>query len=501
MSQGWVSRLVARYRADGDAALEPRSRRPRTRPRQTSAATAELVVDLRRTLTRQGLDAGPVTIAWHLHHHHHIALSRATIYRILRRAELVVPEPKKKPRSSYVRFQAEQPNETWQSDVTHWRLANGVDVEIITWLDDHSRYALSVSAHLRVTGRTVLATFRTATDTHGIPFSTLTDNGLIFTTRFAQGGITSRNAFETELVRLRVRQKNSRPNHPTTCGKVERFQQTMKRWLRAQPAAASLEALQQLLDHFVEPLQPPPPAPLPHPSRHPSRGLRRPTQSQPQHQHHQRPPRPPRPHRQDRQSHTPPPRHPVPHRHRPTPRRRPHPPPRPRPRHPHHPRHHRRDHPPTHPRHHPHLPTHRRQTRRTQTPLRTPKKQEARTLTWVQALPMSRDITGWSWGESNPRPSGDARPCYDHSRLPPCRWETGGSVSRRSPGGPRVVFPACQQAFLRSAVFPAAIPRFCCRAAVDRPRAPSLVTMSVGSPEDQAATANCSLAILGGCPV
>ncbi len=220
VARSWVYALVARYRTEGEAAFEPRSRRPAARPGQTPTQTVELVVNLRRSLTRQGLDAGPVTIAWHLQHHHHITLSRATIYRILRRAELVTPEPRKKPRSSYIRFQAEQPNETWQSDLTHWRLANGVDVEILTWLDDHSRYALSVTAHLRVTGRIVVDTFRAATEQHGIPFSTLTDNGLVFTTRFSQGGLTSRNGFETELVRLRVRQKNSRPNHPTTCGKV-----------------------------------------------------------------------------------------------------------------------------------------------------------------------------------------------------------------------------------------------------------------------------------------
>lgn len=193
-----------------------------------------------------------MTIGWHLEHHHHVSLSRATIYRIIRRAELITPEPKKKPRSSYIRFQAEQPNETWQSDFTHWRLANGVDIEILTWLDDHSRYALSVTAHPHITGPIVVTTFRAATEQHGIPFSTLTDNGLVFTTRFSQGGITSRNGFETELVRLRVRQKNSRPNHPTTCGKIERFQQTMKRWLRAQPAAATIDALQLLLDRFVD---------------------------------------------------------------------------------------------------------------------------------------------------------------------------------------------------------------------------------------------------------
>ena len=252
VSQGWVSRLVARHRAEGDTAFEPRSRRPRTRPQQTPATTIERVLNLRRTLTKGGLDAGPVTIAWHLQHHHQIVISRATIYRIIRRHDLVIAEPKKKPKSSYIRFQAEQPNETWQADYTHHRLADGTDTEILTWLDDHSRYALSITAHVRVTGPAVVATFRTATDIHGIPFSTLTDNGLVFTTRFAHGGRTSRNGFETELVRLRVRQKNSRPNHPTTCGKVERFQQTMKKWLRAQPPAATIVDLQTQLDTFAD---------------------------------------------------------------------------------------------------------------------------------------------------------------------------------------------------------------------------------------------------------
>lgn len=252
VSQAWVSRLVARYRSEGDTAFEPRSRQPRTRPDATPDATVELVVALRRRLTGEGLDAGADTIMWHLQHHHHIRLSRATIYRIIRRADLIVAEPKKRPRSSYIRFEAEQPNETWQADFTHWRLADGTDIEILTWLDDHSRYALSITAHRPVTGPAVVATFRAAIAKHGIPFSTLTDNGLVFTTRFANGGRTSRNGLETELVKHRVRQKNSRPNHPTTCGKVERFQDTMKRWLRAQPAATTIVELQAKLDAFVE---------------------------------------------------------------------------------------------------------------------------------------------------------------------------------------------------------------------------------------------------------
>jgi transposase InsO family protein len=252
VSQAWVSRLVARYRVEGEAAFQPRSRRPRTRPGATPVDVVELVVRLRQQLTTAGLDAGADTIGWHLEHHHKIRLSRATIYRIVRRASLITPEPKKKPRSSYIRFQAEQPNETWQADFTHHRLADGTDIEILTWLDDHSRYALSVTAHQPVTGPTVVATFRQAIARHGTPLSTLTDNGLVFTTRFAHGGRTSRNALETELVKLRVRQKNSKPNHPTTCGKVERFQQTMKRWLRTQPGADTIRQLQAQLDTFAD---------------------------------------------------------------------------------------------------------------------------------------------------------------------------------------------------------------------------------------------------------
>ncbi|MGK2957751.1 MAG: IS481 family transposase [Acidimicrobiales bacterium] len=252
ISEGWVSKLVARYRAEGDTAFEPRSRRPQTRPDATPAHSVDLVLRLRQQLTTAGLDAGPDTIVWHLEHHHKVHLSRATVYRILRRHDLVVAEPKKKPKSSYIRFQAEQPNETWQGDFTHHRLADDTDIEILTWLDDHSRYALSVTAHQPVTGPIVVHTFKAAVQRHGTPFSTLTDNGFVFTTRFAHSGKTSRNGFESELVKLRVRQKNSRPNHPTTCGKVERFQQTMKSWLRAQPAAATIIELQGQLDTFVD---------------------------------------------------------------------------------------------------------------------------------------------------------------------------------------------------------------------------------------------------------
>lgn len=257
VSKSWVSKLVARYRAAGEAAFEPRSRRPHTSPNAIPTTTADLITELRQDLSSQGLDAGPDTIAWHLHHHHNVTVSLSTISRSLTRAGLVTPQPKKRPKSSYIRFQAEMPNETWQSDFTHHRLTRpdgtpGADTEILTWLDDHSRYALSVTAHKPVDGAAVLNTFLRTTETHGIPASTLTDNGMVFTTRFA-GGTGGRNAFETGLRELGVTQKNSRPNHPTTCGKVERFQQTMKKWLRAQPnQPATIAELQLQLDTFTE---------------------------------------------------------------------------------------------------------------------------------------------------------------------------------------------------------------------------------------------------------
>jgi transposase InsO family protein len=257
VSQGWISRLMARYAAEGQAAFEPRSRAPKTNPAATAPQTIELVLRLRKQLDEAGLDAGADTIGWHLYHRHQITLSRATINRIMVRAGQVTPNPSKRPKSSYIRFEAEQPNEAWQSDFTHYRLTDpdgtpGPDVEIITWLDDHSRYALSVTAHPRITAPAVLATFRQTIAAYGIPASTLTDNGMVYTVRFA-GGRGGRTQLETELRRLNIVQKNSRPNHPTTCGKVERFQQTLKKWLRAQlPQPQTITQLQTLIDAFTD---------------------------------------------------------------------------------------------------------------------------------------------------------------------------------------------------------------------------------------------------------
>jgi transposase InsO family protein len=250
VARSWIYALLARYRAEGEAAFEPRSRRPKTSPTAISDRAVELIIQLRKELSEQGLDAGPHTIAWHLEHHHQIRVSPATISRYLTRAGLVTPEPKKRPKSSYIRFAAEQPNERWQSDFIHWHLAGGQEVEIVSWLDDHSRLALSVTAHPVTTGEVTLATFRAAVAEHGAPASTLTDNGTVYTTRFVGGG-GGRNGLENELRLLGVTQKNGRPSHPQTQGKVERFQQTLQKWLRAQAPAPTLTGLQAQLDQFT----------------------------------------------------------------------------------------------------------------------------------------------------------------------------------------------------------------------------------------------------------
>ena len=245
-SRRLLTRFMALYREGGLDALEPRSRRPHGSSSATVPELRARVIELRQQLTGNGLDTGPETIAWHLEQQGLRVLATSTIRRILHSAGLIVPETRKRPRSSYIRFQAAQPNETWQSDFIHWRLQDGTDVEVLNWLDDHSRFLLGATAHKPVTGDTIVSAFLELIDNYGTPASTLTDNGRVYTARFGGG----RNAFEYLLPVLGVQQKNGSPGHPQTQGKIERFHQTLQRWLRAQPTARTLPELQQQLDRF-----------------------------------------------------------------------------------------------------------------------------------------------------------------------------------------------------------------------------------------------------------
>lgn len=247
ISRQHIYRLVNRYHQGGLEAVDPRSRRPASNPRAVSDELIAAIVLLREKLTAEGLDAGPVTLQWHLTHQGLPAPSTSTIRRILGHHGLITPQPRKRPRSSYIRFQAEQPNECWQSDFTHWTLANGSGVEILNWLDDHSRYLLACTAYRRVAGPDIVASFTATATHHGIPASTLTDNGSVYTSRFTHG----HNDFERLLASLGITQKNGHPGHPQTQGKIERFHQTLKRWLACRPRPADLTDMQTLLDDFT----------------------------------------------------------------------------------------------------------------------------------------------------------------------------------------------------------------------------------------------------------
>ena len=247
VSRRWVQELVRRYEAEGEAGLEPRSRRPRGSPSRTSEAIEDEIVVLRKALADQGLDAGAHTIAYHLKQLHGASPSAATIWRILSRRGFVVPQPQKRPKSSFIRFEADLPNERWQADVTHWHLAGGEGVEILNVIDDHSRLLVASQVRGVVRAADVVQTFHTAAGTHGFPASVLTDNGAVFTGA-PRGG---RSAMEVALASLGISHRRSRTYHPQTCGKVERFYQTLKRWLAKQRGARTIDELQTQLDRFA----------------------------------------------------------------------------------------------------------------------------------------------------------------------------------------------------------------------------------------------------------
>ncbi|WP_453984017.1 integrase core domain-containing protein [Brevibacterium casei] len=260
VSTRWIRTLLARFRTGGLDAVDPRPRTPHTNPRAIPESTVNAILTLRHTLTDQGLDAGPESIWDHLPPETRPSVS--TIWRTLKRHNLITPQPQKRPRSSWHRFAADAPNECWQSDFppqaggtpTHWPLTNGTDVEIVSWLDDHSRKLLHTSAYPAITGPIVIDTFTTTMDEHGPPASTLTDNGMVFTTRFARGHDGKRaqpNAFEQLLSDLKIFQKNGARNHPTTQGKIERFHQTLKRWLAADGLVDTVEELNAQLQRFM----------------------------------------------------------------------------------------------------------------------------------------------------------------------------------------------------------------------------------------------------------
>jgi transposase InsO family protein len=241
-----------RVAGDGVAGLAERSRRPHTSPRATSPVAEDAVVRVRKQLQDAGLDHGADAIRWYLLDHPDelagcVGPSRATVHRILVRRGLVSPEPQKRPKSANRRFTFPRPNECWQSDWTGWQLADGSPAAIAGSLDDHSRYVPGLRADAgHGTTELVWDTFLAGVAECGLPAMSLTDNGLVYSGKHR--GIEV--SFEVNLRALGVRPICSTPYHPQTCGKIERFWQTLKKYLAARPRAATVAELNTQLEQF-----------------------------------------------------------------------------------------------------------------------------------------------------------------------------------------------------------------------------------------------------------
>jgi len=234
-----------RFEIEGPAGLVERSRRPHRSPGLMAADVEDEIVRLRKNLP---LDNGAQTIAYHLARSGWAVPSVSAIHRALVRRGLVTPQPDKRPRSSWRRFEWPRPNDAWQIDATCWALSSGKEIWIMDLLDDHSRVALAARVYPQPSGEAAWGAFCSAASDWGLPAHVMSDNGACFSSRLRRGGEAS---FERNMRALGIRHILSRPGHPQTCGKLERFHQTLKKWLSQRPLARTPAQLQRQLDTFL----------------------------------------------------------------------------------------------------------------------------------------------------------------------------------------------------------------------------------------------------------
>lgn len=241
ISRRWFYEIRRRFEAEGFEGLAPRSRAPLRVANRTPMVVEDVIVAVRKELEDLGLDAGAGTIRWHLEQRAVDRLpSEATIWRILTRRGFITPAPSKRPPRSPIRFAAERANECWQIDATHWMVGDGTGIEIINVVDDCTRVCVASRAVAgAVTGVDAWETLLSAAHRWGLPGRVLSDNGAPFTSKL----------FVDNLAAVGIRQGHSRPYHPQTCGKVERFHQTLKLHLRAL-VPDTLADLNVVLDEF-----------------------------------------------------------------------------------------------------------------------------------------------------------------------------------------------------------------------------------------------------------
>ena len=233
----------------------PRSRRPKTRPRETpfwvqvEIARARLYLSFDNgadqiavRLVQVALDQDWTAEGWKIP-------SRATINKILTRLGMVVAAPKKRPKSSYKRFSFGRPRDCYQIDATVVKLADGTPVVVFEVLDDCTRTLVSTLAAAAETAAGAIAAITRAFDRFGVPAIVLSDNGTAFTSRRTRGGISR---FTRMVTDNGARLIHSSPFHPQTCGKVERHHRTFKQWLRERPAPVDLVGLQALCDEYQD---------------------------------------------------------------------------------------------------------------------------------------------------------------------------------------------------------------------------------------------------------
>jgi transposase InsO family protein len=248
VSRQSVHAWIRRYADGGLGGLMDRSRRPESCPHQVSTEIEAVVCELRREHPRWG----PRRIVHELGRAGVSPVpSRMSVYRVLVRHGFIAPQPRKRPKSSFVRWEREEPMALWQLDIVGGVfLVDGTEAKIVTGVDDHSRYCVICQVVVRATGRAVCLAFAAALRRFGVPGEVLTDNGKQFTDRFGKGGEV---LFDRICRDNGITHRLTQPRHPTTTGKIERFHGSLRRELLADAVPfADLAAAQAAVDVWAE---------------------------------------------------------------------------------------------------------------------------------------------------------------------------------------------------------------------------------------------------------
>ncbi len=242
-----MHRWLARYEGDGLEGLGNRSSRPTHCPHQTPPAVEVMVLEMRRShpywgarriafeLARKGVEPAP---------------SESAVYRCLVRAAVIDPISRRRRRETWKRWERAAPMELWQLDVVHgFLLADGSSAKALTGVDDHSRFCVSARLMTRERTQAVCDGFSSALKTYGLPSQVLTDNGKVFTGRFAQPPV--------EVLFDRICRENgidhilTQPRSPTTTGKIERFHRSLRVEFNTRQVFRNLKTAQEALDEWV----------------------------------------------------------------------------------------------------------------------------------------------------------------------------------------------------------------------------------------------------------